>query len=196
MGGDDNRVHLITGRRRRELGAKARRARSRGGSPSRIAAALEGRDANGPAAADSAGAARLTSACSLLRWVTGAFLVYQSHDNIFSAARMDEFEKFLVQFNFPLPELMAPLCVWAQFLCGIAFILGLLTRWAGLVTTFVFIVAVWMVHWPQDFPGWWPALILIFLGLLFATLGAGRYSLDRRIERRDDRDRAEAAAAR
>ncbi len=134
----------------------------------------------------------------LLRWVTGAFLIWQSHDNIFSAARMDEFERFLAQFNFILPELMAPLCVWAQFLCGIAFILGLLTRWAGLITTFVFLVAVWMVHWPQDFPGWWPALILVFLGFLFATLGPGRYALDAAIARgrRDDRDQAETAAPR
>lgn len=115
----------------------------------------------------------------LLRWVTGAFLVWQSQDNIFSAARMAEFVRFLEQFAFPMPGLMAPLCVWAQFLCGIAFILGLLTRWAGLVTSFVFTVAVWMVHWPQDFPGWWPALILVFLGILFATLGPGRYALDR-----------------
>ena len=134
----------------------------------------------------------------LLRWVTGAFLIYQSQDNIFSAARMDEFVRFLTQFNFPMPEWLAPLCVWAQFLCGIAFVLGLLTRWAGLVTTFVFIVAVWMVHWPQDFPGWWPALILVFLGILFATVGAGRYALDERIARRstDDRHQAEAAASR
>ena len=78
----------------------------------------------------------------LLRWVTGAFLVWQSHDNIFSTARMDEFEAFLRKFNFILPELMAPLCVWAQFLCGLAFILGFATRWAGLVTVFVFVVAV------------------------------------------------------
>ena len=120
----------------------------------------------------------------LLRWVTGAFLIYQSHDNIFSAARMDEFVRFLDQFHFIMPELMAPLCVWAQFLCGIALILGLLTRWAGLVTTFVFIVAIWMVHWPQDFPGWWPALILVFLGILFATVGAGRYALDEWIARK------------
>lgn len=117
----------------------------------------------------------------LLRLVTGAFLIYQSHDNIFSAARMDEFVKFLTQFGFPSPEFMAPLCVWAQFLCGIAFVLGLLTRWAGLITVFVFLVAVYMVHWPQDFNGWWPALILVFLGLLFATEGPGRYSLDARI---------------
>ena len=120
----------------------------------------------------------------LLRWVTGAFLVYQSQDNVFSAERMDEFERFLVQFGFPMPGVMAPLCVWAQFLCGIALILGLLTRWAGLVTTFVFIVAVWMVHWTQDFPGWWPALILVFLGILFATTGGGRYALDQWIARR------------
>ena len=124
------------------------------------------------------------AALLLLRGVTGAFLVYQSHDNILSAARMEEFVGFLTQFGFPAPELLAPFCVWAQFLCGLAFILGLLTRWAGLITTFVFIVAVWMVHWPQDFPGWWPALILVFLGLLFATLGAGRYSLDAMLARR------------
>ena len=120
----------------------------------------------------------------LLRWVTGAFLVYQSHDNILSAERMDEFEKFLTQFNFVAPRLMAPLCVWAQFLCGFAFILGLFTRWAGLVTAFTFVVAVWMVHWPQDFPGWWPALVLVFLGLYFGTRGAGRHSIDARLERR------------
>jgi putative oxidoreductase len=134
----------------------------------------------------------------LLRWVTGAFLVWQSHDNIFSAARMAEFETFLAQFGFVAPHIMAPLCVWAQFLCGILLILGLLTRWAGLVTAVTFVVAVWMVHWPQDFPGWWPALILVFLGLLFATQGSGRYALDARLEERgrDDRDKAEAARAR
>lgn len=134
----------------------------------------------------------------LLRWVTGAFLVWQSHDNILSAERMEEFEGFLAQFGFIAPEVMAPLCVWAQFLCGIAFLLGLLTRWAGLVTAFVFVVAVGTVHWPQDFPGWWPALILVFLGILFATLGPGRYAVDETIarRRRDDRNQAEAAAPR
>jgi putative oxidoreductase len=132
--------------------------------------------------------ARLTDlALLLLRWVTGAFLVYQSHDNILSAERMAEFERFLVQFDFPVAHLMAPLCVWAQMLCAILLILGLLTRWAGLVITFVFIVAVWMVHWPQDFPGWWPALVLVFIGILFATAGGGRYALDRLIEGRGGR---------
>ena len=131
----------------------------------------------------------------LLRWVTGAFLIYQSHDNVVSAERMLEFEKFLAEASFVRPAVMAPLSVWFQFVCGIAFILGLLTRWAGLITAFNFTVAVWMVHWAQTFPEWWPALILVFLGILFATMGAGRYALDAWIggKRGHDRDRAEAA---
>jgi putative oxidoreductase len=120
----------------------------------------------------------------LLRCVTGAFLVYQSHDNVFSGARMDEFEKFMVHFGFVAPELMAPLSVYAQFAAGIAFILGFLTRWAGLITAFNFIVAVWMVHWNDPVPGIWPAAILIFLGLYFGLRGSGRYGVDALLERK------------
>ena len=118
----------------------------------------------------------------LLRWATGVFLIYQSHDNVFSAARMDEFVKFLTQFGFVYPELMAPLSVYAQFAAGIGFILGLFTRWLGLITCFNFIVAVWMVHMRDPFPTWWPALVLIFLGLYFGLRGSGRYGLDALLE--------------
>jgi len=85
----------------------------------------------------------------LLRVCTGAFLIYQSHDNVFSAARMDEFVKFLVQFNFIMPELLAPLSVYTQFVAGIGFVLGLFTRWLGLITMINFTVACWMVHWDR-----------------------------------------------
>ena len=120
----------------------------------------------------------------LLRWATGGFLIYQSHDNVLSAGRMDEFVKFLDHFHFVYPELMAPLSVYAQFAAGIAFILGLFTRWFGLITCFNFIVAVWMVHSPDPFPTWWPALVLVFLGLYFGLRGSGRYGLDPLLERR------------
>ena len=119
----------------------------------------------------------------LLRVATGAFLIYQSHDNVFSAERMEEFVKFLRHFGFAHPELMAPLSVYAQFAAGIGFILGLLTRWLGLITAFNFLVAVWMVHSPDPFPTWWPALVLIFLGLYFGLRGSGRYGLDTLFEK-------------
>jgi putative oxidoreductase len=123
----------------------------------------------------------------LLRVVTGAFLIYQSHDNVFSAARMDEFEKFMTQFKFVMPEVMAPLSVYWQFAAGIGFILGLFTRWLGLITAFNFIVAVWMVHWNDPVPGIWPAAILVFLGLYFGLRGSGRYGLDPWLEGRRGR---------
>ena len=119
----------------------------------------------------------------LLRCATGAFLVYQSHDNVVSAARMGEFVKFLTHFGFVAPELMAPLSVYAQFAAGIAFILGPLTRLFGLITAFNFTVAVWMVHWNDPVPGIWPAAILIFLGLYFGLRGSGRYGLDTLFEK-------------
>ena len=114
-----------------------------------------------------------------LRVLTGGFLVYGTQDNIRSAGQMAEFVRFLEANGFVLPELMAPLSVWAEFLCGLLLVFGLLTRWAGLVVAFNFVVAVWMVHWAQDLRGWWPALVLVFLGLHFACAGAGRWSLDR-----------------
>ena len=133
---------------------------------------------------DPAGLGRFSDlSLGALRAVTGMFLVYGTQDNVLSADRMEEFVGFLRAHGFILPELMAPLSVWAQLVCGVLLVLGLLTRWAGLVVAFNFVVAVWMVHWPQDFRRWWPALVLVFLGLHFACAGGGRWSLDRLIRR-------------
>ncbi len=115
----------------------------------------------------------------LLRWLVGAFLVWGVWDNIVSAERMAEFQSFMTQFGFPAAGVLAPLSVYAQFLCGILFILGLFTRWAGLVLVFNFIVGFLMVHLADDFRAQFPALILIATGLYFAANGGGRYALDR-----------------
>lgn len=115
----------------------------------------------------------------LLRVVTGAFLIHETWDNVTSAARMKEFADFLGQFDFPLPHLMAPLSVAVQFGCGVLLVLGLATRIAGLLIAANFAIAVYMVHWNEPFRGWWPALILVFLGLHFAAAGSGRFGLDR-----------------
>ena len=79
---------------------------------------------------------------------------------------------------------------------GVLLVIGLLTRWAGLLMTFNFIVAVVMVHWSQDFRGWWPAIVLVFISLHFALHGAGRYSVDQWLwARRTDRAIAGALIA-
>lgn len=45
-----------------------------------------------------------TSRLLLLRAATGAFLVYESHDNVFSAAHIDEFARLHTQFGLAYPE--------------------------------------------------------------------------------------------
>lgn len=118
------------------------------------------------------------AALLLLRLVVGAFLIWGVWDNIVSAARMAEFVGFLTQFKFAYPEIMAPLSVYAQFLCGAAFILGLLTRWAGWVCVINFIVAVVMVDAAGGIRAAFPATMLILVGAYLGTYGAGRFSLD------------------
>jgi putative oxidoreductase len=114
----------------------------------------------------------------LLRLVIGSFLVWGVWDNIASTAQMDEFVAFLRQFGFPAPELMARLSVWAQFLVGVAFILGLATRWAGLICSINFIVAIVVVDRFAGLRSAFPALCLVLIGLYLATHGAGKLSVD------------------
>ena len=116
-----------------------------------------------------------------LRLYVGGFLIVGVWDNITSTARMAEFEAFLAGLNCPLPALAAPVSVWAQFAIGAALIPGMLTRWAGLLLSLNFVVAV-VLLWSggADARGLFPPAVLIFVGLILATYGAGRWSLDAR----------------
>ena len=113
-----------------------------------------------------------------MRLLTGSFLVHETWDNVISRARMAEFSEYLAHFGFPLPALLAPFSVAVQFIFGLLVILGWQTRWAGLLVAANFVVGVIMVHWNEPFRGWWPAIVLVAIGLHLATHGPGRFSLD------------------
>ncbi len=119
----------------------------------------------------------------LLRLMVGAFLVWGVWDNISSPAHMAEFVAFLRKFGFPAPELLAPLSVYAQFSVGLAFILGLFTRWAGVICAINFVVAIAMVDRFGGIRGSFASACLVLIGLYLATYGAGRFGFDRLFER-------------
>ena len=119
----------------------------------------------------------------LLRLMVGSFLVWGVWDNLTSPAHMQEFVEFLRKFRFPAPELMAPLSVFAQFTVGLAFVLGLFTRWAGIICAINFVVAIAMVDRLAGIRGAFPAACLVFIGLYLALYGSGRFGLDRIFER-------------
>ena len=119
----------------------------------------------------------------LLRLFLGTFLIYMSHDNVFSSARMDEFEAFLGHNGFPLPALAARVSVYAQFAGGILILLGLFTRWAAAVMVVNFVVAVAGVHLGTPFRTFLEPLAMLSCSAFLAIAGAGRISLDRVIRR-------------
>lgn len=135
------------------------------------------------------GLARLSDvSLLLLRLYLGGFLIWGVWDNIASPERMAEFEGFLAAVGSPAPALAAPVSVWAQFLIGILLIPGLLTRWAGLLLAANFLVAVWLIGTPDgvfaDIPReLFGPMMCVLAGLVLATHGPGRFSLDARLTR-------------
>lgn len=120
----------------------------------------------------------------ILRVLVGVFLIWGVWDNIASAARMQEFVAFLANRGCPLPTLAAPLSVYTQFIAGALLLIGFLTRWAGLVLAFNFLVAVILTWSSSDFRMLFTPLVLIAVSLLVAARGAGRLGLDASLERR------------
>ena len=125
------------------------------------------------------------SALLLMRVFVGLFLIWGVWDNITEPARMQEFVEFLRKFKFARPGLLAPVSVYVQLAIGLGFILGLFTRWAGILCVINFLVAIVMVDRFGGMRGVFPSGCLVAIGLYLATHGAGRFSFDATLKAND-----------
>lgn len=114
-----------------------------------------------------------------MRFFIGGRLVYGVQDNIFIWSHMLEFKTFLQLFHFPMPLVSAIVSAYAQALAGVLILLGRKIRWAALVMSINFMVALLMVHRGQTVAQMTPALAMLFGNVLFLFTGAGKHSLDR-----------------
>lgn len=119
-----------------------------------------------------------------IRLTVGFHLIYGTQDNVFSWERMLEFRNFLEAFGAPFPLVSAIVSVYAQFICGILFILGWKVRFAGAIMTFNFIVAILLVHLSDPYPNIYPAISMLAGGIFMILHGAGQLSLDHWQEKR------------
>lgn len=119
-----------------------------------------------------------------LRLLIGAELIRGTEDNVFSHERMVEFMKFLEQNGFPFPTFGAYLSAYAQFLCGLLFILGLGTRFAGAVMVINFLFALGIAHIGAPYQANYPAFIMLAAAIFFFVHGAGKPSVDDWLEKR------------
>jgi putative oxidoreductase len=114
----------------------------------------------------------------LLRLFVGLFLIWSVWDHVTDAQSMREYVVFLANHNFPSPEILARVSTYAQLLIGIAFVLGVFTRWAGIFCVVHFVVAIAYVDHLGGLRETFPSGCLVFIGLYLATHGAGPFSMD------------------
>ncbi len=121
-----------------------------------------------------------------IRLIVGFHLIYGTQDNVFNYARMEEFAGFLSARGVPFPLFSAFLSAYAQFICGILFIIGLATRYAAAVMIINFIAALVIAHIGDIYPNMFPALMMLAAACFFLVHGAGKLSVDSKLERRAD----------
>ena len=112
-----------------------------------------------------------------VRLIVGFHLIYGTADNLFSWARMIEFRDFLAANGVPLPLFAAHLSAYAQFVCGILFLLGLFIRPAAVVMIVNFICALLIAHRTGGYPPAALAWIMLFSSIAFLVHGPGRPAL-------------------
>jgi putative oxidoreductase len=115
-----------------------------------------------------------------IRLTIGFRLIHGTADNIFSWARMLEFRDFLAANGTPLPLFSAHLSAYAQFICGILFILGLFFRPAAAVMVINFVCALLIAHRTGGYTPASAALIILFTSLGFLIHGPGKWAIDTR----------------
>jgi putative oxidoreductase len=116
-----------------------------------------------------------------VRLVVGFVLVYGTQDNVFSNARMVEFRDFLAARGVPFPLLAAHVSAYAQFVCGVLYVLGLYVRPAALLMVVNFAAALVIAHLDAPLDAARLALCMLFCSLFLLFNGAGALSLDEKL---------------
>lgn len=119
-----------------------------------------------------------------LRVIIGWRLIDGTQDNIFSWERMLEFRDFLAVHGTPFPLLAANVSVYAQFICGILYVIGWFIRPAAVVMIINFIAALLIAHIGLTFEQSFDAWMMLVGSIFFLFSGAGKISVD---ELRKDR---------
>ena len=127
--------------------------------------------------------AQVDLAMLVLRIILGIVLAAHGAQKVFTYG-LAGVTGSMTQMGAPLPVIMAPLVMAAEFLGGIAIIVGFLTRIAAAGNILVQLGAIMLVHLPNGLTGqggYELNLLLVAMCAVLAITGAGRFSIDDRI---------------
>ncbi len=123
-----------------------------------------------------------------LRIALGIIFIYHGYPKFFKVppiGGVGGFAQGLKMMGIPAPLFFAWVVAIVEFWGGIALILGLLTRWLGLLLAINMLVAIWKAKLPRgvgftarETTGWEFDFISLAAALALMLLGAGSISLD------------------
>ncbi len=121
-----------------------------------------------------------------LRLGAGIIFVMHGYPKLFGAKPGPKgFAGYLQSMGFSPPLFWAYLVALAEFLGGVCFILGFLTRFFALVLALEFLVIIFKVKWAKGLDlgkgGWEYDWALLMMALSLLVTGPGRWALDSRI---------------
>jgi putative oxidoreductase len=129
---------------------------------------------------------QLDAGLTILRAITGTIFVAHGAQKLFVYG-LDGVAGGFAQMGVPFASVMGPVVGFVELFGGLALIAGLLTRLAGVGLTAVMLGAMVMVHLPAGFflpNGYEFVLMLAASATTLAITGAGRYSVDALLARR------------
>ena len=91
---------------------------------------------------------------------------------------MREQAAYLAKQGFFAPELLAPVLAYLTLCVGIAFVVGLVTRWAGILCVLLMSLGFALINPHYGKTALLNAGLVLVIGLHLATYGAGRFSVD------------------
>jgi putative oxidoreductase len=112
----------------------------------------------------------------LLRLAVGGAMVIHGSQKLFGDP--GRFIGFVEKLGFPLPTVFGWAAIAAEFLGGLALVLGLATRWAAVFVAFTMGVAAFIAHANDGFNKQEYPLVLMLGALSLLFSGAGAWSLD------------------
>ena len=112
----------------------------------------------------------------LTRLVVGAFLIWSVWEEVTRAVAMQALVDALDRDGAFLAGLAARISVYVQMACGLAFIAGMATRWAGMICAILFsVTAAYALN--EGLEAALPAVLLALISLDMLARGPGRFNL-------------------
>jgi len=119
-----------------------------------------------------------------IRLIIGWRLIAGVWSYVSQSKPITEVVDYFTMLHLPAPLFGAYLSVYAQFMCGILFIIGLWIRPAAIVMIINFAVAIIAAHLHDGIEKSFAAWIMLAASFFFLFNGAGKISLDEAFQRR------------